>query len=44
MKKKMLKVLSSVLVSCGLFVVPASANTWFEYEDYNGNRITWGNV
>ena len=42
MKKKMLKVLSVALVSCGLFAIPASANTWFEYKDYNGNRITWG--
>ena len=42
MKKKLLKVLSTLLVSCNLFVVPASANTWFEYKDYNGNRITWG--
>ena len=42
MKKKMLKVLSAALVSCGLFSIPASANTWFEYKDYNGNRITWG--
>ena len=42
MKKKMLKVLSSALVSLSLFSIPASANTWFEYKDYNGNRITWG--
>ena len=42
MKKKMLKVLSAALISCGLFSIPASANTWFEYKDYNGNRITWG--
>ena len=42
MKKKLLKVLSTLLISCNLFAVPASANTWFEYKDYNGNRITWG--
>ena len=42
MKKKMLKVLSAALVSLSLFSIPASANTWFEYKDYNGNRITWG--
>lgn len=27
MKKKLLKVLSTLLISCNLFVVPASANT-----------------
>ena len=42
MKKKMLKVLSAALISLSLFSIPASANTWFEYKDYNGNRITWG--
>ena len=42
MKKKLLKILSTLLISCNLFAVPASANTWFEYKDYNGNRITWG--
>ena len=42
MKKKLLKVLSTLLISCNLFAIPASANTWFEYKDYNGNRITWG--
>ena len=42
MKNKMLKVLSTALISLSLFSIPASANTWFEYEDYNGNRITWG--
>ena len=42
MKKKVLKVLSAALISLSLFSIPASANTWFEYKDYNGNRITWG--
>ena len=42
MKKKLLKILSTLLISCNLFAIPASANTWFEYKDYNGNRITWG--
>ena len=42
MKKNLLKILSILLISCNLFAVPASANTWFEYKDYNGNRITWG--
>ena len=42
MKKKILKVLSAALISLSLFSIPASANTWFEYKDYNGNRITWG--
>ena len=36
MKKKLLKVLSTLLISCNLFVVPASANTW--------HRITNGDI
>ena len=35
MKKKMLKVLSSVLVSCGLFVIPVNAGTWKPDQGYN---------
>ena len=44
MKKKLLKVLSTLLISCNLFVVPASANTWVIAHQYpgfdlNGNHI-----
>lgn len=42
MKKKLTKILSAALVSVSLFSIPASANTWFEYKDSNGYRITWG--
>ncbi|WP_456009142.1 hypothetical protein [Clostridium butyricum] len=42
MKNKILTVLSTLLIGYSLCAFPASANTWFEYKDYNGNRITWG--
>lgn len=35
MKKKLLKVLSTLLVSCSLFAVKASAGTWIPSSDYN---------
>ena len=41
MKKKLLKILSASLISCNLFVVPASANTWHKLIGYNGDSITW---
>ena len=41
MKKKLLKVLSTLLISCNLFAVPASANTWYKSIGYNGDSITW---
>ena len=41
MKKKLLKILSTLLISCNLFVVPVSANTWHKLIGYNGDSITW---
>ena len=41
MKKKLLKILATSLISCNLFVVPASANTWHKLIGYNGDNITW---
>ena len=41
MKKKLLKVLSTLLISCNLFAVPASANTWYKLIGYNGDSVTW---
>ena len=41
MKKKLLKVLSTLLISCNLFAVPASANTWYKSIGYNGDSIAW---
>ena len=41
MKKKLLKVLSTLLISCNLFAVPASANTWHKLIGYNGDSVTW---
>ena len=41
MKKNLLKVLSTLLISCNLFAVPASANTWHKIIGYNGDNITW---
>ena len=33
MKKNLLKILSTLLISCNLFAVPASANTWNQTND-----------
>ena len=41
MKKKLLKILSISLISCNLFMVPASANTWHKLIGYNGDSVTW---
>ena len=41
MKKKLLKILATSLISCNLFMVPASANTWHKLIGYNGDSITW---
>ena len=41
MKKKLLKILSASLISCNLFAIPASANTWHKLIGYNGDSITW---
>ena len=41
MKKKLLKILSTLLISCNLFVVPVSANTWHKLIGYNRDSITW---
>ena len=41
MKKNLLKILSTLLISCNLFAVPASANTWHKLISYNGDSITW---
>ena len=41
MKKNLLKILSTLLISCNLFAVPANANTWHKLIGYNGDSITW---
>ena len=42
MKKNLLKILSTLLISCNLFAVPASANTWYKsIGGYNGDSIIW---
>ena len=41
MKKNLLKILSTLLISCNLFAVPASANTWHKLIGYNGDSVTW---
>ena len=41
MKKNLLKILSTLLISCNLFVVPASANTWHKIIGYNGDSVKW---
>lgn len=41
MKKTVIKILSTILVSCSLFAIPASANTWYPLKDGYGNTSTW---
>ena len=41
MKKNLLKILSTLLISCNLFAIPASANTWHKIISYNGDRVEW---
>ncbi|MEX0050343.1 hypothetical protein AB2T85_06805 [Clostridium butyricum] len=41
MKKKLFKVISTLIIGCSLLSVPASANTWHPYTDSYGNTITW---
>ena len=42
MKKKLLKILGISLISCNLFAIPASANTWYKsIGGYNGDSIIW---
>lgn len=42
MKRSIIKIAAIALISSGLLSIPASANTWFSYDDCDGNRITWG--
>ena len=42
MKKKLLKILGISLISCNLFAIPVSANTWYKsIGGYNGDSIIW---
>lgn len=41
MKKKIITMLSSILIGTSIFASSANAYQWHEYKDYYGNTIDW---